>query len=191
MVCFSTTVLLCNNFERLPWFVFQLRFSGIKPLCHCEKTTQWRLRWELDRCLAISASLPCIVQVVNCSIDFLRPVEELELRFIIHPDIIHIQTYYSEFHFPEFTSAVADMKNSVADRNNGQPRFIHFKSYLCNAKIKVSYGQGRELAILIPSCLKSALYSCAGLFIHAHLGFDWSGVWMHVDMAAPAMVSIT
>ena len=27
-----------------------------------------------------------------------------------------------EFHFPEFTSAVADMKNSVADRNNGQPR---------------------------------------------------------------------
>merc|ERR1712107_568178 len=52
---------------------------------------------------------------------------------------------------PEFPSAVADMKNSGADRNNGQP-------------------------------------SCAGLFIHAHLGFDWSGVWMHVDMAAPAMV---
>ena len=109
----------------------------------------------------------------------------------MHPDIIHIQTYYSEFHFPEFTSAVADMKNSVADRNNGQPRFIHIKSYLCNAKIKVSYSQGRGLAKLILSCLKSALYSCAGLFIHAHLGFDWSGVWMHVDMAAPAMVSIT
>ena len=56
----------------------------------------------------------------------------------MHPDT-HIQTYYSEFHFPEFTSAVADMKNSVADRNNGQPRFIHIKSYLYNAKIKVSY----------------------------------------------------
>jgi len=43
------------------------------------------------------------------------------------------------------------MKNSVADRNNGQP-------------------------------------SCAGLFINANLGFDWPGVWMHVDMAAPAVV---
>ena len=36
---------------------------------------------------------------------------------------------------------------------------------------------------------KVCFFSCAGLFIHAHLGFDWSGVWMHVDMAAPAMVS--
>jgi len=27
--------------------------------------------------------------------------------------------------------------------------------------------------------------SCAGLFIMSHLGFDWSGVWIHVDMAAP------
>jgi len=53
-----------------------------------------------------------------------------------------------EFHFSEFTSAVADMKNSVADRSN-------------------------------------ALSSCAGLFILAHLGFDYSGTWMHVDMAAP------
>merc|ERR1712107_875016 len=66
-------------------------------------------------------------------------------------DLCFPSVYCPEFHFPEFTSAVADMKNSVADRNNGQP-------------------------------------SCAGLFIHAHGGFDWSGVWMHVDMAAPAMV---
>ena len=28
--------------------------------------------------------------------------------------------------------------------------------------------------------------SCAGLFIFANLGFDFPGVWMHVDMAAPA-----
>ena len=28
--------------------------------------------------------------------------------------------------------------------------------------------------------------SCAGLFIMSHLGWDWSGVWLHVDMAAPA-----
>lgn len=28
--------------------------------------------------------------------------------------------------------------------------------------------------------------SCAGLFILAHLGFDFPGNWLHVDMAAPA-----
>merc|ERR1711973_59932 len=66
-------------------------------------------------------------------------------------DLCFPSVYCPELQFPEFTSAVADMKNSVADRNNGQP-------------------------------------SCAGLFIMAHLGFDWSGVWCHVDMAAPAMV---
>jgi len=66
-------------------------------------------------------------------------------------DLCFPSVYCPEFHFPEFTSAVADMKNSVADRNNGQP-------------------------------------SCAGLFIHAHLGFDWTGVWMHIDMAAPSAV---
>lgn len=53
-----------------------------------------------------------------------------------------------EFHFSEFSSAVADMKNSVADRSN-------------------------------------ALSSCAGLFILAHLGFDYPGTWMHIDMAYP------
>ncbi|GCB64656.1 hypothetical protein scyTo_0004643 [Scyliorhinus torazame] len=27
--------------------------------------------------------------------------------------------------------------------------------------------------------------SCAGLFIEAHIGFDWPGVWVHIDMASP------
>ncbi|XP_044735857.1 probable aminopeptidase NPEPL1 [Chrysoperla carnea] len=31
----------------------------------------------------------------------------------------------------------------------------------------------------------NAQSSCAGLFIMAHLGFDYSGAWIHVDMAAP------
>ena len=31
----------------------------------------------------------------------------------------------------------------------------------------------------------NAQSSCAGLFIGAHLGFDFEGVWIHVDMAAP------
>uniref|UniRef100_A0A9L0R686 Aminopeptidase like 1 n=1 Tax=Equus caballus TaxID=9796 RepID=A0A9L0R686_HORSE len=63
-------------------------------------------------------------------------------------DLVHPLVYCPELHFSEFTSAVADMKNSVADRDNS------------------------------PS-------SCAGLFIASHIGFDWPGVWVHVDIAAP------
>ncbi|XP_075997395.1 putative aminopeptidase NPEPL1 [Genypterus blacodes] len=63
-------------------------------------------------------------------------------------DLAHPLVYCPELHFSEFTSAVADMKNSVADRENAQS-------------------------------------SCAGLFVGSHLGFDWSGVWVHVDMASP------
>ncbi|XP_012160470.1 probable aminopeptidase NPEPL1 isoform X2 [Ceratitis capitata] len=63
-------------------------------------------------------------------------------------DLLAPIIYLPELHFAEFASAIADMKNSVADRNNAQP-------------------------------------SCAGLFVGAHLGFDYPGVWMHVDMATP------
>uniref|UniRef100_A0AAX7TCC2 Cytosol aminopeptidase domain-containing protein n=1 Tax=Astatotilapia calliptera TaxID=8154 RepID=A0AAX7TCC2_ASTCA len=63
-------------------------------------------------------------------------------------DLAHPLVYCPELHFSEFTSAMADMKNSVADRENAQS-------------------------------------SCAGLFIASHLGFDWPGVWVHVDIAAP------
>nr|XP_049701826.1 probable aminopeptidase NPEPL1 isoform X2 [Helicoverpa armigera] len=64
-------------------------------------------------------------------------------------DLAHPLPFAPELHFTEFTSCVADMKNSVADRNNAQP-------------------------------------SCAGLFVLSHLGFDFPGRWLHVDMAAPA-----
>ncbi|XP_075880583.1 putative aminopeptidase NPEPL1 [Nelusetta ayraudi] len=63
-------------------------------------------------------------------------------------DLAHPLVYCPELHFSEFTSAMADMKNSVADRENAQS-------------------------------------SCAGLFISSHLGFDWPGVWVHVDIASP------
>ncbi|XP_005924827.1 probable aminopeptidase NPEPL1 [Haplochromis burtoni] len=63
-------------------------------------------------------------------------------------DLAHPLVYCPELHFSEFTSAMADMKNSVADRENAQS-------------------------------------SCAGLFIASHLGFDWPGVWVHVDIASP------
>ena len=32
----------------------------------------------------------------------------------------------------------------------------------------------------------NAQSSCAGLFINAHLGFEYPGTWLHIDMAAPA-----
>ncbi|EDV42641.1 uncharacterized protein Dana_GF18094, isoform A [Drosophila ananassae] len=63
-------------------------------------------------------------------------------------DLLAPIIYCPELHFSEFASAIADMKNSVSDRQNAQS-------------------------------------SCAGLFIAAHLGFDYPGVWMHVDMATP------
>ncbi|XP_019869524.2 probable aminopeptidase NPEPL1 [Aethina tumida] len=63
-------------------------------------------------------------------------------------DLVFPIPYCPEMHFSEFSSAVADMKNSVADRGNAQP-------------------------------------SCAGLFVAAHLGFDYPGAWIHVDMASP------
>ncbi|XP_061544863.1 LOW QUALITY PROTEIN: probable aminopeptidase NPEPL1 [Phycodurus eques] len=63
-------------------------------------------------------------------------------------DLAHPLVYCPELHFTEFASALADMKNSVADRENAQS-------------------------------------SCAGLFIVSHLGFDWPGVWVHVDIAFP------
>ena len=34
----------------------------------------------------------------------------------------------------------------------------------------------------------NAQVSCAGLFIGSHIGFDYPGVWLHIDMAAPAHV---
>lgn len=63
-------------------------------------------------------------------------------------DLVHPMPYSPELHFREFNSAIADAKNSVADRSNAQ-------------------------------------VSCAGLYIASNLGFDYPGVWLHIDMAAP------
>jgi len=64
-------------------------------------------------------------------------------------DLVFPVPYTPEFHFDEFKSVIADMKNSVKNRSNAQ-------------------------------------VSCAGLFIGSHIGFDYDGVWLHIDMAAPA-----
>ncbi|PIK53208.1 putative aminopeptidase NPEPL1-like [Apostichopus japonicus] len=63
-------------------------------------------------------------------------------------DLVFPIVFSPELHFSEFASAVADMKNSVADRSNAQS-------------------------------------SCAGLFIFSHLGFEFPGVWVHLDIASP------
>lgn len=63
-------------------------------------------------------------------------------------DLVFPVPYCPELHFSEFSSALADMKNSVQNRDNAQ-------------------------------------VSCAGLFIGSHLGFDFPGSWIHIDMAAP------
>lgn len=82
----------------------------------------------------------------------LTNTEEWELKAVEagrkSGDLLAPIVYCPELHFSEFASALADMKNSVGDRNNAQS-------------------------------------SCAGLFIAAHIGFDFPGVWMHVDMASP------
>ncbi|XP_022185741.2 probable aminopeptidase NPEPL1 isoform X2 [Nilaparvata lugens] len=75
--------------------------------------------------------------------------EETAVRAgLVSGDLLFPIPYSPELHFPEYASAVADMKNSVADRSN-------------------------------------ALSSCAGLFIAAHLGFEFPGSWIHIDMASP------
>ena len=71
--------------------------------------------------------------------------------FISKGDLTYPMIYCPEMHFAEFKSSVADMKNSVANRDN-------------------------------------ATSSCAGLFIMSHLGFDWPGVWLHIDIASPVHV---
>jgi len=66
-------------------------------------------------------------------------------------DLTFPLVYCPEFHFPEFNSSVADMKNAEANRDNAQS-------------------------------------SSAGLFINSHLGFDYPGVWLHIDMAYPVHI---
>ncbi|XP_036323423.1 probable aminopeptidase NPEPL1 isoform X1 [Rhagoletis pomonella] len=53
--------------------------------------------------------------------------------------------------------------------------FSEFASAIADMKNSVAVSKDRN----------NGQPSCAGLFVGAHLGFDYPGVWMHVDMAAP------
>lgn len=82
----------------------------------------------------------------------LANTEELEKEAVaagLHSgDLVFPLLYAPELLKEEFKSQVADMKNSVKDRNNAQS-------------------------------------SCAGHFIESHLHEDYTGGWLHVDMAGP------
>ena len=52
--------------------------------------------------------------------------------------------------------------------------FCEFESAVADMKNSVKNGD-------------NAQSSCAGLFINANLGFDYPGVWLHVDMAFPSV----
>ena len=55
--------------------------------------------------------------------------------------------------------------------------FCEFESAVADMKNSVKNGD-------------NAQSSCAGLFINANLGFDYPGVWLHVDMAFPVEHSV-
>ncbi|XP_033626307.1 probable aminopeptidase NPEPL1 [Asterias rubens] len=72
---------------------------------------------------------------------------------------------------------------AVAGRNSGDLVFplvfcpeLHFSEF------------GSAVADMKNSVMDrgNAQSSCAGLFIGAHIGFDFTGTWIHVDMASPA-----
>lgn len=46
-------------------------------------------------------------------------------------------------------------------------------------------GEGSPPVLLCPQDRDNSPSSCAGLFIASHIGFDWPGVWVHLDIAAP------
>ncbi|CAD6993157.1 unnamed protein product [Ceratitis capitata] len=62
-------------------------------------------------------------------------------------------------------------------------RHVHpLKGGLLSALLEIAVPTDRFMA---NSDRNNAQPSCAGLFVGAHLGFDYPGVWMHVDMATP------
>lgn len=46
-------------------------------------------------------------------------------------------------------------------------------------------GEGSPSVLLSRQDRDNSPSSCAGLFIASHIGFDWPGVWVHLDIAAP------
>jgi len=79
-------------------------------------------------------------------------LERAAVRAGLHTgDMVHPLPFCPEFYRKEFESKVAEMKNSVKNRNNAQS-------------------------------------SCAATFIYEHLHPEYTGGWLHVDLAGPAWI---
>lgn len=77
---------------------------------------------------------------------------------------------------PSSASGSADISMAIAEVKGGLDRTIQTLPLLQMVCDQMSsYPQDRDNS---PS-------SCAGLFIASHIGFDWPGVWVHLDIAAP------
>ncbi|KAG1963167.1 putative aminopeptidase NPEPL1 [Pimephales promelas] len=70
-------------------------------------------------------------------------------------------------------NVVLEFKASAGD-SEPQNRPVLIVGQLANLQ-QINWTQDRE----------NAQSSCAGLFIGSHLGFDWPGIWVHVDIASP------
>jgi probable aminopeptidase NPEPL1 len=89
-----------------------------------------------------------------------------------------------QYHASHLTNSEEwEIKTAVAGRSSGdlsfpavycpEFQFPEFKSEVADMKNSV---KDRS----------NAQPSCAGLFINAHLGFDFPGTWLHIDMAFPS-----
>jgi probable aminopeptidase NPEPL1 len=89
-------------------------------------------------------------------------------------DLCYPLVFTPELHFSEFSSELADMRNSVLVGFHFDPRIpnSHFFSFTKFMFLKKA---------------DNATSACASLFIHAHLSSQFEGVWLHIDMASPVL----
>ena len=146
-------------------------------------------------------------------------------------DLVHPLIYCPELHYAEFSSSVADMKNSSAVSGRHIPSVSadswHYNSptilkvtavwdgdFVAKLVILLKYGSLKSQGFIasklytvvkqkllrnfqhilywwpkrLCQCFQdrsNAEVSCAGLFIGSHIGFDFAGTWIHIDMAYP------
>ena len=98
-------------------------------------------------------------------------------------DLAHPLPYCPEFYQKEFTSAVADMKNSVANRDNAQSscagQFIGKRTKEAVIELGLLSWSSVSLSYIHP-------YIHPYMRTASHLGdYINTGRWMHIDMAYP------
>ncbi len=86
-------------------------------------------------------------------------------------DLCFPLVFTPELHFSEFDSEVADMTNLML-----VGPFFHHANNFYESISKTFYFKR----------MNNASSSCAGLFVHSHLGSDFDGIWIHLDIAYPS-----